>query len=175
MKGESAPDLHCCQKAQPLGQTGGSLSSSLDFQLCQSDQVRRDPSPLFEVSLIMEGRGCQDEVGKNLKEPDSHCSLVLGIPTPPSTLWQRALEVPEGLSQAPGAGLLLWGVRRDGACGMLGLACGLGLSTGPPWGLSVFDDNFLQVHLGSVQSRVDGLSPSGARVVRKGGWERAHG
>ncbi|XP_044919931.1 tissue-resident T-cell transcription regulator protein ZNF683 isoform X3 [Mustela putorius furo] len=38
MKGESAPDLHCCQKAQPLGQTGGSLSSSLDFQLCQSDQ-----------------------------------------------------------------------------------------------------------------------------------------
>ncbi|XP_043434414.1 tissue-resident T-cell transcription regulator protein ZNF683 [Prionailurus bengalensis] len=46
MKGESAPEMGCCHKTQPLGSTGSSLSSSPDFQLCQGNQVSSARRPL---------------------------------------------------------------------------------------------------------------------------------
>ncbi|XP_053433082.1 tissue-resident T-cell transcription regulator protein ZNF683 [Nycticebus coucang] len=39
MKGEPAAQVGYCHKTKALGGTRGSLSSSLDFQLCQGDQV----------------------------------------------------------------------------------------------------------------------------------------
>lgn len=61
MKGEPAPELGCCHKTKPLSSTGSSLSPSLDFQACQGDQVRWNPSPNFEVSLLLEGGGGKSE------------------------------------------------------------------------------------------------------------------
>ena len=143
MKWESAPERHCCHKPKPLGSIGSSLSSSLDSQLCQGDQVRKDSR------LLMEGRGCQDEVGENRKGPDSHHSLVLSIPTPPSTSRGCALEVPKTLSHVPGARLFLQGIRRDKACLLDTWLSGHGLglrgrgTQGHLWGFTVFDEDFL--------------------------------
>lgn len=36
---------------------------------------------------------------------------------------------------------------------------------------TVFDEDFLQVYLGSIQNTVDGLRHDGTRVVGKGGWK----
>uniref|UniRef100_A0A452U8Q2 Tissue-resident T-cell transcription regulator protein ZNF683 n=1 Tax=Ursus maritimus TaxID=29073 RepID=A0A452U8Q2_URSMA len=49
MKGLSVPDFHCCHMAKPLGRTGGSPSSSLDFQLCRGDQVFSACRPLSDT------------------------------------------------------------------------------------------------------------------------------
>ncbi|XP_053516349.1 tissue-resident T-cell transcription regulator protein ZNF683-like isoform X2 [Artibeus jamaicensis] len=39
MKGEPAPELGCCHKTKPPSSTGSTLSPSLDFQVCQGNQV----------------------------------------------------------------------------------------------------------------------------------------
>ncbi|CAD7678493.1 unnamed protein product [Nyctereutes procyonoides] len=49
MKWESAPERHCCHKAKRLGSIGSSLSSSLDSQLCQGDQVFSACRPLSDT------------------------------------------------------------------------------------------------------------------------------
>lgn len=101
MKGEPTPELDCCHKTKPLRSTGSSLSPILDFQPCQGDQVRWNPSPIFEARLSTKA-GSEE---KNLKE--------LGFPPCPgpehlypSTSWGWAHKVPETLSHALGARLL---------------------------------------------------------------------
>ena len=78
MKGESAPELGCCHKTQPLGSTGSSLSSGLDFQLFQGNQVRRDPSPIFEDSLLTKGEDIRMKWGGRGKSEGIRFPLAPG-------------------------------------------------------------------------------------------------
>nr|XP_035930527.1 tissue-resident T-cell transcription regulator protein ZNF683-like isoform X1 [Halichoerus grypus] len=94
MKGESAPDLNCCHKAKALRSTGGSLSCSLDFQLCQGDQVFSAWTPLSDT-VDARGSSCPSWLHPLPLAPARSASLTcpqgLGLylrtlqPTPLST------------------------------------------------------------------------------------------
>ncbi|XP_077631799.1 tissue-resident T-cell transcription regulator protein ZNF683 [Crocuta crocuta] len=102
MKGESAPESGCCHKTQPLGRTGSSLSSSLDFQLCQDNQVRRACRPLSDTVDAHES---------------SRASWL--CPLPLASVSSALLTCPQGLDiylcalQPAPRGMALEGLRND--------------------------------------------------------------
>nr|XP_060479365.1 tissue-resident T-cell transcription regulator protein ZNF683 isoform X3 [Panthera onca] len=80
MKGESAPELGCCHKTQPPGSTGSSLSSSLDFQLCQGNQgLDLYLCALQPASLGMAPQGLRsDTLSTTLQPPGLHAGSTDG-------------------------------------------------------------------------------------------------
>ncbi|XP_029805706.1 tissue-resident T-cell transcription regulator protein ZNF683 isoform X2 [Suricata suricatta] len=102
MKGESALESGCCHKTQPLGRTGSSLSSSVDFQLCQGNQVFSACRPLPDT---------EDAQG-------SSCASWL-CPLPPAPANSALLTCPQGLDlylcalQLAALGMVPQGPRSD--------------------------------------------------------------
>uniref|UniRef100_A0ABI8A1U7 C2H2-type domain-containing protein n=1 Tax=Felis catus TaxID=9685 RepID=A0ABI8A1U7_FELCA len=102
MKGESAPELGCCHKTQPLGSTGSSLSSGLDFQLCQGNQVSSARRPLPDT-VDAHGSSCASWL----------CPLLLAPPK------SALLTCPQGLDlylcalQPASLGMAPQGLRSD--------------------------------------------------------------